>query len=104
MRHTIEIRVIGNPCLSRDLQASFAAESTRHRSISGAARRIAQLQRKSDDWAAATGRWGTVEVIVDGNRIEGFWWDSVKYWGYSPSVINSSLTFKVRKLAEESAA
>ena len=104
MAHTIEIRVIGNPGLYRDLQASFAAESTRHRSISGAARRLAQLRRKSDDWAATTGRWGTVEVIVDGREIDGFW-SQIDIWDYSrrdpQSVIEDVLALRIRESLEE---
>jgi len=69
-KHAIEIRVVGNRGLYRDLQASFASESTKHRTFSGAARRLLQLNRMSQVWSQTTGQWGSWSVFVDGVRLE----------------------------------
>ena len=62
----IKINVIGNPGLYRDLRDAFAAESTTHRTWTGAARRLVRLNSKSRLWGETTGQWGGWEIIVDG--------------------------------------
>lgn len=62
----IEIEVYGNPGLYRSSRASFAKESTRHRTWTGAARRLVALHGKAKGWAETTGHWGGWDIRVDG--------------------------------------
>lgn len=60
------IRTVGNPALYKSLQDSIASE-TRHKSASGAIRRLEQIERDSARWSQLVGKWGRVEIEIDGS-------------------------------------
>lgn len=62
----IEIKVYGNPGLYQHIQDAYRSQSTKHRTFTGAARRLVTLNRKAKDWARASGRWGGWKIVVDG--------------------------------------
>lgn len=64
----ITIKTIGNPGLYRSLRKEFDSE-TKHRSIGGAASRLAKIAYDSRTWARTTGHWGTVEIYINGEEI-----------------------------------
>jgi len=67
---TITIRTVGNPALYQSLQSSIASE-TRHRTVSGALRRLEAIHRASQRWAETMGNWGGVEIEIDGEPLGG---------------------------------
>lgn len=67
----ITIRTVGNPALSNGLRDDIASE-TRHRSVGGVVKRLRQIDRDSDRWSACIGHWGSVEINVDGERLDKY--------------------------------
>ena len=69
MSRIYTIRTIGNHRdLYRSLAKSFDSE-THHRTLSGAVRRLVEIDRKSRHWVRTTGKWGHVEIDVDGEEL-----------------------------------
>lgn len=64
----ITIRTVGNRSLYRHLYESFDSE-TRHRTATGAVTRLMQIARQSRRWGKSVGQWGTVEIVIDGERL-----------------------------------
>jgi hypothetical protein len=64
----IIIRTIGNRSLYASLYSSIDSE-TRHRTVSGAARRLVKIARQARTWSANVGKWGSVEIEIDGNTL-----------------------------------
>jgi hypothetical protein len=67
---TYTVRTVGNPGLYRSLRESVASE-TRHRTVSGLIRRLRSINHQSEAWAQSMGRWGSVEIDVDGKPLDG---------------------------------
>jgi hypothetical protein len=65
----IVIRTVGNPSLYQSLRDSIASE-THHRTVSGALRRLEQIERQSRCWVEAMGNWGGVEIEVNGAPLD----------------------------------
>jgi hypothetical protein len=74
----ITIRTIGNRALYRSLYESIDSK-TRHRSIGGAMRRIAQIEAASKVWATTMGNWGRVEITIDGRILDDYEADALQY-------------------------
>ena len=66
---TITIRTIGNRSLYRSIYESIDS-STTHRTAGGAARRYMTLLTQIEDWGRNYGKWGRVEIEVDGRLVE----------------------------------
>ena len=65
----IVIRTVGNRSLYRSLYEDIDSE-TKHRTASGALRRLEKISRDSQTWFRSVGQWGHVEVDVDGSPLE----------------------------------
>jgi hypothetical protein len=66
----ITIRTVGNRALYRSLYENIDSE-TSHHSIGGAVRRIKQINAASKNWVKSVGDWGTVEIEINGEKLEG---------------------------------
>lgn len=89
----IEIKFVPNPGLYQSLQDSIAAESTKHRTISGAVRRLQRLKRKVEDMGKNMGQWGHISIMINDHDVEQanvnymltcIWYNSDNYYHNNP--------------------
>lgn len=65
MASLVTIRTVANPSFSDRVIAAINSE-TRHRTVTGSMRRLKSVSRDAIDWGKANGRWGHIEIEVNG--------------------------------------
>lgn len=63
---SITIHTFHNPSLG----GSYYDSETRHRTVSGAVRRLMTIARRRADWRAASGDWGRLEIAINRRTLD----------------------------------